>query len=110
MKRLLPLLLVPALTLAVYDMRWARLGNWRCPFYNDGRWGLDNTQGSGVAGGYWRDTAYVFGAGVWVGGLPQGETLVTNGYDPNSGMTEFYPTPCRYWRQGVNDPRDRIYV
>jgi len=110
MKNLLPLLLLPALALAVYDYREVDLGNWNNQFYNDGRWGIDITQGSGVAGGYWRDSSYVFGAGVWVGGIPAGETLVTNGYDPNSGGTEFYPTPCIYWRQGENDPRDRIYM
>jgi hypothetical protein len=110
MKLLLSLLLLPALVLAVYDYREVQLGNWGNWFYNDGRWGINIFQGSGVAGGYWRDSSYVFGAGVWVGGIPDGDTLVTNGYDPNSGGTEFYPTPCLYWRQGENDPRDRIYM
>jgi len=108
-KRLCLFLALPALALAIYDMQWFDLNHWRCPFYNDGRWGIDITQGSGVAGGFWRDTAYVFGAGVWFGALPDGDTLTTVGYNPNSGGTECAPTLNRYWREGYGNPEDRIY-
>ncbi len=110
--RRLCLLLVPALALAIYDMKWFDANRWRCPFYNDGRWGIDVTQGAGAAGGSWPQPLrnfYVFGAGPWVGAVAGGDTFVSVGYNPNSGGTEFGPTLCRYWRQGTGDSLDRIY-
>jgi hypothetical protein len=114
MRRLMIVLVLPALALAIYDMRWFELNNWRCPFHNDGRWGIDTTQGAGVSGGYWRDSAYVFGGGVWFGALQRShdtlpDTLTTVGYNPNSGGTECVPTLCRYWPDGYGNTEDRIY-
>jgi hypothetical protein len=107
-------LLVPAFALAIHDMEWFDLNHWRSPFYNEGRWGIDTTQGAGVAGGFWRDTAYIFGAGVWFGALRPWydtlcDTLTTVGYNPNTGGTECVPTLYRYWQEGYNNPEDRIY-
>jgi hypothetical protein len=107
-------LLVPALALAIGDMKWFDLNHWRSPFYNDGRWGIDITVGTGVAAGSWPSplhNCYVFGAGTWVGAiLPSTtpETLCTVFYNPNSGGTEGYPTLCSYWRGG-GDSLDRVY-
>jgi hypothetical protein len=115
MRKLTLLFLMPALALAIYDMNWFDLNNWRAPFYNDGRWGIDITQGSGVAGGSWPQpfhNCYVFGAGPWFGAILPGlspETLCTVMYNPNSGGTEMFPTLCRYWREGSGNIRDRIY-
>jgi hypothetical protein len=113
MKKLLALLLIlPAIAPAVRDMKWSDLNHWSCPFCNDGRWGIDITTGSGVAGGSWPQPLknfYVFGGGPWVGGIVGNDTLVTMGYNPNSGFTEFGPTLCRYWRQGTADSADRVY-
>ena len=111
MKRLL-LLLVPAICLGIYDMKWFDLNNWRCPFYNDGRWGFDVTQGTGTPGGSWPQPLhnyYIFGAGPWIGTVLGNETLVTIGYNPNSGGTEIHPSLCRYWRQTPLDSADRVY-
>ena len=111
MKKLL-LLLLPALALAIHDMEWFDLNAWRFPFYNDGRSGIDTTRQPSLAGGTWPQpllNAYVFGAGFWAGAISQSETLVTYGYNPNSGGTEMVPALCRYWREGYADPRDRIY-
>ncbi|MEO0080106.1 MAG: hypothetical protein ABIK44_05465 [candidate division WOR-3 bacterium] len=111
MKKSFVLLLVPALALAIYDMKWFDLNHWRAPFYNDGRWGIDITQGSAGAGTWPQPlhNVYVFGAGPWVGAIVGNETLVTIGYNPNSGGTEFIPVLCRYWRQGSADSADRVY-
>jgi hypothetical protein len=46
-------LLMPALALAVSDVKWFDLNHWSAPFCNDGRWGYDVTQSPGVAGGSW---------------------------------------------------------
>ncbi|MCX6842707.1 MAG: hypothetical protein NTX53_10540 [candidate division WOR-3 bacterium] len=115
MKRLALLLLLPALALAIYDMNWFDPNNWRAPFYNDGRWGIDVTVGSGIAGGTWpqgKHNCYVFGAGPWFAAIlpsPSPETLCSFMYNPNSGGTEMCPTLCRYWREGYDNIRDRIY-
>ncbi len=101
----------------VYDMKWLNINKWRCPFYNDGRYGIDVTRGSGAAGGSWPQpfkNMYIFGAGMWFGSLkPRGErvdTLVTFGYNPNSGGTEMTPTAAAYADEGAGNPLDRIYV
>jgi hypothetical protein len=114
MKRPALLFLIPAALFALYDMQWFDLNHWKVPFYNDGRWGIDVTQGSGVAGGSWPQplrNCYIFGAGAWLGAVvAPADTLCTIFYDPNSGGTEACPTLCRYWREGTGDARDRIYV
>ena len=112
MRKLSLLLALPALLLAIWDMQWYDPNHWSAPFYNDGRWGLDVTVGSGVAGGSWPRPLrnfYVFGAGLWVGGIVDGDTLVSVGYNPNTGGTEMCPTLCRYWRGGYSNMLDRIY-
>ena len=115
MKKLfLLVLLLPALALAISDMKWFDLSHWSAPFCNDGRWGHDATQSPGVAGGSWPQPLknfYVFGAGPWIGAVMDStapETLCTFFYNPNSGGSEGYPTLCSYWRGG-GDSLDRVY-
>jgi hypothetical protein len=105
-------LLLPALALAISDIKWFDLNHWKTPFTNDGRWGIN----SNAAAGTWPQpfsNYYVFGAGVWIGAVMDSvspETLTTVLYNPNSGGTEAYPTLCRYWRDGNGDSLDHIYV
>ncbi|MEO0069840.1 MAG: hypothetical protein ABIK18_03490, partial [candidate division WOR-3 bacterium] len=102
----------------IYDMKWLNINRWSCPFYNDGRYGIDVTIGTGQAGGSWPQPLrnfYIFGAGMWFGSLkPRGDgkidTLVSFGYNPNSGGTELTPTLCRYAGEGAGNPDDRIFV
>jgi hypothetical protein len=106
MKRLLLLSIMPALAMAMSDNREFAINNWRCYFSNYGTWGYGVSQ----AGGFWRDSQYVYGAGLWVGAiLNDADTLVTVGYNPNSGKSEMFPTLCANWREGSGNPRDRIY-
>lgn len=52
-----------------YDKDWLDINRWRCPFYNDGRFGIDVGTRRDVAGGYWPyplKNFYIFGAGLWV--------------------------------------------
>ena len=81
MKKLFLLaLLMPALALAISDMKWLDLNHWSTPLRNDGRWGHDPTQGSGVAGGSWPrplKNFYVFGAGPWIGAIIPGTSPET---------------------------------
>ncbi|UCG43945.1 MAG: hypothetical protein JSU73_04860 [candidate division WOR-3 bacterium] len=113
MRKLLLALCLPALVLAIHDQQWFDVNNWLIPFINDGRFGFDPTIGTGEAGGSWPQpyrNKYVFGAGPWVGARLGPDTLVSMGYNPNSGGSEFTPVLVRYWRQGTGNPRDRIYT
>ncbi|MEN9978858.1 MAG: T9SS type A sorting domain-containing protein [candidate division WOR-3 bacterium] len=112
MKRLLLVVILPRLVVGIYDMKWFDLNSWRCPFYNDGRWGIDVTAGPGAPGGSWPQPLrnfYIFGAGVWIGTIVANDTLTTCGYNPNTGGTEMFPALCRYWRQTPLDSADRVY-
>ena len=115
MKRLLFVLLLPALALAIYDMEWFDLNHWKVSFLNHGPWGYDPTTGSGSPGASWPRPLrnfYLFGAGTWMGAVlssPSPETLCTVAYNPNTGGSECIPTLCRYWRQHTGDSLDRIY-
>jgi hypothetical protein len=106
MKSLLLLFIMPALAMAMLDNREFTIENWRCYFSNYGTWGY----GVSRAGGFWCDSQYVYGAGLWVGAiLNDADTLVTVGYNPNSGKSEMFPTLCTNWREGSGNPRDRIF-
>ncbi|MEO0085434.1 MAG: hypothetical protein ABIK37_02255 [candidate division WOR-3 bacterium] len=102
----------------IYDMKWLNINRWECPFYNDGRYAIDITRGTGEAGGCWPapiKNAYIFGAGLWFGSLkPRGDgrmdTLVTFGYNPNSGGTEMTPTSFLHAPSGAGATEDRIFV
>jgi len=110
-KLVLLVLLVPALALAIGDIKWFDLNHWKAPFSNDGRWGINNNAAA-VTWPQPLNNFYVFGAGAWVGAIMDSvspETLTTVFYNPNSGETEGCPTLCRYWRDSV-DSLDRIYV
>ncbi|MGQ9707364.1 MAG: hypothetical protein ACUVUR_00615 [bacterium] len=102
----------------IYDMKWLNINRWKCPFYNDGRYGIDVTVGTGQAGGSWPQplhNCYIFGAGMWFGSLkprPDGkvDTLVSFGYNPNSGGTEMTPTSVAHAPEGAGSPDDRIFM
>ena len=104
----------------LYDMEWLNINKWKCPFYNDGRYGIDITVGTGVAGGAWPQplhNCYIFGAGLWFGSLkPRAgdpekvDTLVTFGYNPNSGGTEMSPVTVEHAEDGSGSPDDRIFA
>lgn len=102
----------------VYDMKWLNINRWLCPFHNDGRYGYDPTRGGGEAGGSWPQpykNMYIFGAGLWFGSLKtradeKVDTLVTFGYNPNSGGSEMSPFAARHVDEGAGNPEDRLYM
>jgi len=73
------------------DFQWYAKNQWRLPITNYGTFGY----GIGRAGGEWprgSGNMYIYGAGIWVGAMPsRTETLVTCGYNPSSGSSEFTP-------------------
>jgi hypothetical protein len=114
-KLLLFALLMPALALAIFDVKWFDVNHWSAPFDNWGSWGIDYGGSGHKAGGSWPQPLknyYIFGAGPWIGAVvptSSPETLCTVGYDPNNGGGEMFPALCRYWREGHDDSLDRVY-
>jgi len=52
---------------------------------------------------------YIFGAGIWVGCISSGgDTLVSVGYNPYDGSSEFVPGDLPN-EEGYTDPEERIY-
>ncbi len=97
MKRFSMLLLLPAAVLGIPDMKWFDLNNWRCLFYNDGRWRVDVARVH--PGAYWpypEKNYYILGAGVWLGTIQGNDTLTTIGYNPNTTETELTPRSAVY--------------
>jgi hypothetical protein len=88
----------------ISDGGWHDAGLIRLHITNYGRHGYQNAcewpAGSGQT--------YIFGAGIWVGCTSGGDTLVTVGYDPSSGSTEFVPGDLPN-EPGYTDTTDRIY-
>jgi len=104
----------------VYDEEWLNINKWKCPFYNDGKYGIDNSVANGQAGGSWPQplhNCYIFGAGLWFGSLKVNaddptkvDTLVTFGYNPNSGGTEMSPVTVENAAEGTASPDDRVFA
>jgi hypothetical protein len=104
----------------VYSEQWLNINKWECPFYNDGRYGLDISIGTGAAGGAWPQplhNCYIFGAGLWFGSIRERtdapgklDTLVTFGYNPNSGGTEMSPVTVENVAEGAGSNDDRIFI
>ncbi|MBN2466046.1 hypothetical protein JXD38_10550, partial [candidate division WOR-3 bacterium] len=104
----------------IYDLEWLNVNKWLCPFHNDGKYAYDPTSGSGQAGGSWPQplkNCYIFGAGLWFGSIrvraddpSMSDTLVTFGYNPNSGGSEMSPVTVEKAAEGTGSPDDRIFV
>jgi len=104
----------------VYSKQWLNINRWLCPFYNDGRYGYDNSVANGQAGGSWPQpyhNCYIFGAGLWFGSIKPDsanpsklDTLVTFGYNPNSGGTEMSPVTVEHAGDGTGSTDDRIFL
>lgn len=91
---------------ADWDIRWCDVNQWECALSNYGNFAHNNNQ----AGGFWRKNKgheYIFGAGIWVGCiLPNGDTVVTVGYDPHNATSEFAPGIAY---ANPNDPQWHVY-
>jgi hypothetical protein len=104
----------------VYDIQWLNINRWKTPFHNDGKYGYDPSSGTGVAGGAWPQplhNCYIFGAGLWFGSIraraddpSKADTLVTFGYNPNSGGSEMSPVTVENVAEGTANPNDRIFM
>ncbi|MBM3331410.1 hypothetical protein FJY68_06095 [candidate division WOR-3 bacterium] len=78
----------------LYDFKWYQANQWKLPITNYGTFGY----AIGRAGGEWpagSGDMYIYGAGIWIGCIKRTaagkDTLVSNGYNPNSGKSEMTP-------------------
>ena len=104
----------------IYDTKWLNINKWKCPFYSDGRYGIDESVANGQAGGSWPQpfhNCYIFGAGLWFGSIradsinpSKADTLVSFGYNPNSGGTEMSPVTVENAAEGTGSQNDRVFV
>lgn len=97
-----------------FDYRSYLKNQWRLPVTNYGTFGYGVSEG----GGEWpagSGDVYIYGAGIWIGSLKKTDTgrdtLVTIGYNPNSGKSEMSPgaydnAPGGYAGRGF----ERVYV
>ncbi len=93
---------------ADWDVRWYEPNQWKLGISNFGKFGQSETGSD--AGGFWpggTDHNYIYGAGIWIGGvLPNGDTVVAVGYNPSNGRSEFAPG-LPY--SDPNNPEWRVY-
>ena len=96
----------------IYDTKFLDINRWHMPFYNNGEFGIDLTK-LNYPGGYWpapKKNFHLFGGGIWVGAISAAnETLVSVGYNPNSGGCEYYPTAAKDFAGGTGNAADRVY-
>lgn len=96
----------------IYDTKFLDINRWHVPFYNNGEIAIDLTQ-INFPGGYWPAPTrnfHLFGGGLWVGAISAtGDTLVSVGYNPNSGGCEYYPTTAAHYTEGTSIATDRVY-
>ncbi|MEO0115929.1 MAG: T9SS type A sorting domain-containing protein [candidate division WOR-3 bacterium] len=109
MKKYFLFLFLPTLIWPIWDTKWLNPNRWGCAFTNYGIFGQDNQH----PGAYWPRPLrnfYIYGAGFWFGCINNNDTLVTTGYEPNSAYSEIVPTLSFYWRDGYQNPLDKIYT
>ncbi len=96
------------------DYQWYQKNQWRLPITNYATFGY----GIGRSGGEWpagSGDMYIYGAGIWIGSIRYTasgqDTLVSNGYNPNSGSSEMTPG-CYDNAPGGYSGRDeeRVYI
>ncbi|MBM3314998.1 hypothetical protein FJY71_04045, partial [candidate division WOR-3 bacterium] len=78
----------------IYDWQWYNKNQWNLAVTNYGTFG----NGIGRSGGEWpagSGDMYIYGAGIWIGCVKRlpgvKDTLVSIGYNPNSGTSEMTP-------------------
>ncbi len=98
----------------IFDFRWYQKNQWRLPITNYATFGY----GIGRSGGEWpagSGDMYIYGAGIWIGCIRRGpggkDTLVSCGYNPNSGKSEMTPGAYDNATGGYADRGfERVYV
>ncbi|MCK4352119.1 hypothetical protein KAW65_01800, partial [candidate division WOR-3 bacterium] len=96
----------------VFELKNMDINNVELPITNYGVYGQN---AAGTAGAIWpkgSGCAYIFGAGMWIGAIVEGEKRVTQGYNPLNGWSEFMPGPpehnADHAANASSHPEDRL--
>ncbi len=120
MKKIFLLIIIIMISISIfanYDAEWYEENELCVKFSNFGVFGYDLSTGD--PGGYWPSDYpsenYIYGAGIWVGALIDTnsglfDTLVTCGYRPGSGISEFVPGFDASVSRIYDDPEVRVYL
>jgi len=94
----------PLSKISIYNVRhiYAR---YDIPVTNTGRF-VDSEPGTWLRG---TNEGYIFGAGVWVGAIVDGNKQVTVGYNTSNCQTEFVPGNLPN-EPGYTDPTEIVYI
>ncbi|MEO0137382.1 MAG: T9SS type A sorting domain-containing protein [candidate division WOR-3 bacterium] len=100
-------IICPLLIHPYWDIRYNTMGQWEVAISNFGKFGQSRL---GNAGAFWPRGSghnYIFGAGIWIGSIAlNGDTLVTIGYCPMGGVSEFTPGLPYF---NLSNPDWRVY-
>lgn len=95
----------------IMSQRALNINNWSIACTN---YGPFVNPGGGNPGGYWGGPTYnyIYGAGLWVGGIIGGDLAVAVGYNPNSGQHEMGPANPYTWdfSNYSTDSLSRLYL
>ena len=89
----------------IYDLQYQETNNISIALTNFGRFGQSP---AGSAGAEWpkgTGMMYIYGAGIWVGAMLDGDTIVIDGYNTVGPGQEFVPGP----HYDPNRPEDKLY-
>jgi hypothetical protein len=82
-----------AAQLQVFDIEFSDVNDILLAIVNDGRIGNDSRFSDECAGFFpaLSDNCYVFGSGIWVGGIVNGTRIISSAYDAATGTSEMEP-------------------
>ena len=93
----------------IYSTRWHNFNNCEIPVTNYGEFGYIY--------GFWPTGSrepYIFGAGIWIGAMKNGDPLVSCGYNTSGHGGDWMPGPPEHNYDHSVDPlshpEDRIYL
>lgn len=96
-----------------FELKRMQINNVDCPITNYGAFGQSEAHSAGC---YWPKGSgqpYIFGAGIWIGAVVNGDTLVSAGYNTVGSGQDFCPGPPEHGQDHYinrqSHPEDRLY-
>lgn len=96
-----------------FELRRMQINKVDCPITNYGAFGQSEANSAGC---YWPKGSglpYIFGAGIWIGAIVNGDTLVSAGYNTVGRGQDFCPGPPEHgqdhYQNEQSHPEDRLY-
>lgn len=97
----------------LFELQRMQINNVDIPVTNYGEFGMSEAH---TAGTYWpkgSGQSFIFGSGLWIGALVNGDTLVSVGYNTVGRGCDFCPGPPEHgqdhYQNSQSHPEDRLY-